>query len=484
LTGDAPDIVRGQRLIEGVAGAARLALCALFALASPACWAASWVEQSLEPEAIVITNVSVFQPDGSWLEAQDVWLGDGRISFIGPTGGLAIPETLPTLDGSGHYLMPGLIDVHVHLYSGYTLPGRLSLPDPRTNLEQLLGSGVTTVLDLATSAKTIAKIHKRLDSGRWEGPTVYSTGRPFTAPMGHPLSSVRAIYPSLLVRWVTSGIAIQVGSPDEAEAAMAARPNSGFVKLMLDDIPEGTPLLSDQTLGRLVELAHEGGERAVAHVGAPDDVDRALDAGVDALLHGPPLAAISEAQAERMATANVPMAPTLTVWQRIHELQAATLESDPLTLRGLTARQAKELADYLPNQQPFEGPMGDWANKLLAGQHDRLETITRLHEAGATILMGSDSPGLALAPGAGTLLELDLLVAAGLSPTEVLVAATWTNSRFLDVDARFGAIHEGWEADLLLLTGPPTEDLSVLEEPTVIWSDGRRVRPLWGDQAD
>ena len=428
---------------------------------------------------MVITEVSVFQTDGSWLAAQDVWLADGSIAFIGPSGAVAIPESLSTLDGAGHYLMPGLIDVHVHLHSGYSLPGRLSLPNPRANLEQLLGSGVTTVLDLAASAKLVAKFQRRLQAGSWDGPAVYSTGRPFTAPEGHPLSSIRAVYPSLLVHWVSEGLAIQVEDPTAAEAAMAARPKSGFVKIMLDDIPEGTPLLTDETLARLVQLAHQGDERTVAHVGAPDDVERALDAGVDALLHGPPLAAISPGQAERMAAASIPMAPTLTVWRRIHELQSATLAADPLTLRALSPGQKKQLARYIPNQEALGGPMGDWANKLIAGQEARVETVARLQEAGVTVLAGSDSPGLGLAPGAGTLMELDLLVEAGLSPTEALVAATWTNSRFLEADARFGAIHEGWEADLLLLTAPPTDDLSVLETPAAIWSDGRRVRPRW-----
>jgi imidazolonepropionase-like amidohydrolase len=455
------------------------ALCTVLTMASTQSFAGAWVTQQAAPEPIVLTDVSVFQTDGSWLAAQDVWLADGVITFVGPSGSVDIPSDLPTLDGAGRYLMPGLIDVHVHLHSGYSLPGRLSLPDPRTNLEQFLGSGVTTVLDLAASAKVIATFQQRLKSGRWDGPAVYSTGRPFAAPDGHPLSSIRAVYPSLLVRWLTEGLVIQVADPAQAEAAMAARPKSGFVKIMLDDIPEGTPLLSDQTLERIVQLAREGEERTVAHVGAPDDVERALTAGVDALLHGPPLEAITQEQANKMAATRVPMAPTLTVWQRIHELQSASLTTDPLTLRALSAAQKKQLPRYLASQSPLDGPMGDWANKLIAGQDGRVETVARLKEAGVTLLVGSDSPGLGLTPGAGTLMELDLLVAAGLSPTEALLAATWTNSRFLNPDARFGAIHEGWEADLLLLESSPAVDLNTLQTPAAIWSDGRSVTPKW-----
>ncbi len=97
-----------------------------------------------------------------------------------------------------------------------------------------------------------------------------------------------------------------------------------------------------------------------------------------------------------------------------------------------------------------------------------------LHQYGVTVLVGSDTPLMGIPTGAGLHHELDLLHASGMSPAEVLVAATWHNSRlFGEVD--FGAIEEGWQADVLLVNGDPTRDLSAVHDIKAVWVDGRFV---------
>ena len=91
------------------------------------------------------------------------------------------------------------------------------------------------------------------------------------------------------------------------------------------------------------------------------------------------------------------------------------------------------------------------------------------------LLVGSDSPGLGLAAGPATHRELALLVAAGMTPSEALSAATQHNHRFLDPNADAGLVEVGWDADLLLVRGDPTNDITATTEIAAVWVDGRLV---------
>ena len=95
--------------------------------------------------------------------------------------------------------------------------------------------------------------------------------------------------------------------------------------------------------------------------------------------------------------------------------------------------------------------------------------------AAGRVLVGSDAPFLSEAPGAGTHHELDELEEAGMSTGEALRAATWVNRTFLDPDAKFGAIVEGWQADVFLVDGNPVVDPEAVHAIVDVWIDGRRV---------
>jgi imidazolonepropionase-like amidohydrolase len=123
----------------------------------------------------------------------------------------------------------------------------------------------------------------------------------------------------------------------------------------------------------------------------------------------------------------------------------------------------------------LSGAISQWGAEVAAGHDARVDNVARLRAAGARILVGSDSPNLGLAAGVGTHRELDLLRDTGMTAAEVLSAATWANSRWLDPDARFGAIRAGWEADLVLVDGDPTVDPGAIHAIREVWIDGKRV---------
>lgn len=431
----------------------------------------------LADEAVptLITDVAVLQVDGTVGARRDVILREGRIEAVLPVGQGWSAGATEVVDGAGATLLPGLIDAHVHLGSTMAVPGRLRIPRPRRNAEALLAAGVTTALDLALPVDQIARLHARVQAGRLAGPDLRWSGRPFAAPGGHPRASVRAAYPGPLVALATRHIALEVDTRDEVDAAFARRPRTGFVKVMLDSLPPGAPTLSDEALARLRVAATALDERLIAHVGRPEDVDRALAAPVDALAHLPSHGALSGEQVDAIAAAGLPVIPTFAAWDAFGGVAAGALPAWPLAEELLTRRQRRGLARVEAGRAPLRPGLAEAGATTRDAAPTRLDNARRLHEAGATVLVGSDAPNLALPAGAGTHYELDRLREAGLSGAAVLAAATWHNSRFVDPDARFGAIRPGWEADLVLIDGDPAADWQAVHRIREVWTDGRRV---------
>ncbi|MCO4747020.1 MAG: amidohydrolase family protein [Proteobacteria bacterium] len=437
--------------------------------------AAPLVEVESEPVRTLITNVAVLGPDGRLTGIHDVVLAEGKVAELLPVGrGWDVPVER-TVDGSGATLMPGLVDLHVHLSSTYAVPGKLRIPKPADTLDQLLYWGVTTVLDLSESRERMDTYSARIAQGKQAGPALYASGRPFAAPGGHPRSTVLAMYPGFLVRLATKGTTHEVATSGDVDGALAAEGASGFTKVVLDALPGESPTLGDEAAQRLRLGATALGDRLIAHVGQPADVQRALELPVDALAHLPWAGALTDAQVAALVDQRIPVTPTLAVYEANGLLHAQRPLDGQLERESLTRPQQRDLDRVIAGKAPVKGELEPWMGALLGEQDTRQSNARRLYDAGATLLVGSDSPITGLAAGAGTHRELEALVRAGVPIEYVLSAVTWENARFLDPDGEFGAVLPGWQADLLLVDGDPTEDLSALQDIRELWVDGLRV---------
>lgn len=431
------------------------------------------VEEAAEPT--VITNVAVLDVNGEVGARRDVVLRDGRIASIEPVGGGWNEPGLRVVDGSGRTLLPGLVDVHVHLGSVFTVPGRLRVPNMRRTAEDLLYGGVTTALDLAVARDKIDRFSERMAKGRLAGPTLYRSGKPYTAPGGHPLSSIRASFPGFVVRAATAGMALEVETAADVDDAVLDQGRTGFKKVMLDAIPDGSPRLSDEAVERLALAADALGDRLVAHVGTPDDVDRALALSVDALMHAPSHGSMRRDQAQALARDGIPVTPTLAVWRAAAGSAHGDIPHLAFVDELLGRRELRDLERARAGETTLPESMQHWSAEVGEARDQRGANLRLMRDEHVTLLVGSDSPNIGLPAGSGIHMELAELVDAGLSRSDALRAATWDNSRFLDPDANFGAVRVGWEADLVLVEGDPTTDLRALEQIVGLWTDGRRV---------
>ncbi len=380
-------------------------------------------------------NARVF--DGTRLIPKaDVLVRDGRVEAVGPN--IAIPEGAQVIDGSGKTLLPGLIDAHAHVWT-------------RDMLKQQLMFGVTTVLDMFTEVHFAAGMRNEQSAGRAsDRADLYSAGTLITAPGGHGTEY---------------GIKIPtLSDPADAQAFVDARiaEGSDYIKLVLDDgsaYGGHRPTLSKETLAAAIAAAHRRGKLAVVHIGTLQDAEDAINAGADGLAHLFSGAKSDPDFGRLVASHHAFVVPTLTVLQSV----CGTAGGEPLITDA-------HLSPYLDSSDitNLKKAFTITNKPSCAGS---FEAVKQLKAAGVPILVGDDVPNPGTAPGATEHRELELLVEAGLTPTEALIGATSAAARIFHLDDR-GTIAPGKRADLLLVNGDPASDILATRDIAGVWKDG------------
>ncbi len=385
-------------------------------------------------DATLIRHVRVFDGSKS-LGARDVLVRNGRIAAIG--GVVEAPSGALVVDGTNRTLLPGLIDSHTHAY-GDALADALSF-------------GVTTALDMFTDPAEAAARRAEQRAGPVPARAdLFSAGVLVTAPKGHGTEY---------------GIPIPtIAAPESAQAFVDARiaEGSDYIKIILDDGSAygiKLPTVSRATLVAVVKAAHARKKLAVVHVGTLADAREAIDAGADGLMHLFVDRAPDAQFGKFVAAHHAFVVPTLTV-----------LRSIAGTAAGSELAADARLAPYL-GAAGRSTLLSSFPFKITVSYAAAEESVKQLKAAGATILAGTDAPNAGTAHGISMHRELELLVHAGLTPTEALTAATSAPARAFSLRDR-GTIAVGQRADLLLVEGDPTQDIMATRAIVSIWKGG------------
>lgn len=370
-----------------------------------------------------------------------VLVRNGRIAEVGAD--VKIPDDVPVVSGEGRTLLPGLIDSHVHSFGNA--------------LQRALVSGVTSVLDMFTDQGQARqwRSEQAAEGGAPARADIFSAGTLVTAPKGHGTQF------GLPIPTITA--------PAEAEAFVDARIQEGsdFIKIVYekgDAYGISLPTISEATLRAVVVAAKARGKLAVVHIGSREAAEDALQAGANGLVHifgdEPPPADF----ARRAKAAGMFVIPTLSV-----------IESVASVAGGADIGSSSPLAPFLT---PDEKAALNASFPQRAGSKVRLEHATaatrQLHIEGVPILAGSDAPNTGTVHGATLHRELELLVRAGLSPVAALTAATSAPARAVGLDDR-GRIAPGLRADLVLVEGDPTTEITDTRKIVEIWKGGTRL---------
>ena len=390
------------------------------------------------PPRIRITNVFVFDGRLDRLTPpQDVVLDRGRVEGIVRKGMLAAEGEL-VIDGTGHVLMPGLVDVHGHTGSqsapSWSSAGRF--PDPARNLQSYLYAGVTTVFDPGDLAPDVFDRREAVARDELLGPRIFAAGPIFTTPGGHPVGVLHGIVP-WWIRWYV--------------------------------------------LKAIVEEARAHGIRTVAHIGTVADALAAADAGVAAWMHGVYKEPISDEALARFKAARIPYVATTFVFDDYADLVEGKRTATALERETVPADVLASLESVPPDGLP--GEFRDFMKLLAATRDVRCDNVRRVSAAGIPILAGADAQ-LGVFPGPALHREIDALIRCGVPPVDALRAATSAAARFVtgEDEPEFGIVRSGGRADLLLVNGNPLVEPAALHSLLLVIKDGRILErhPLAG----
>ncbi|MBY0447731.1 MAG: CIA30 family protein, partial [Hyphomonadaceae bacterium] len=386
--------------------------------------------------AVAITDVRVFDGEALLPGTQTVLIRNGRISALGSN--VTIPAGAQRIDGKGATLLPGLIDSHTHIYG-----------DVRKDAARF---GVAAELDMFTAPQGLRALQQGRDnSANTDQADVFSAGMLATAPGGHGTEY---------------GVAVEtLTKPEEAQGWVDRRiaEGSDWIKLVYERPRPGErfPSIDQPTMAALVQAAHARGKLVVAHALGAAAAEDFIVAGGDGLVHAP-LTPVSPALVARMQARGLFVIPTLSV----HEAFGGGAQAgEALLTPDLRARLSTTQKSTLAPPGSFF-PVGS----LAAARAN----VAAFHAAGVRILAGTDAPNPGTAHGASLHAELKLLTAAGLTPVQALRAATSGPADAFKLSGR-GRIRIGAPADLMLVSGDPTSDITATQRMRAVWRNGVAV---------
>jgi imidazolonepropionase-like amidohydrolase len=389
--------------------------------------------------SVAVLNALLWDGTGREPQTRLIEVRDGRIARVAPMDGTAVPLDLPVLDAEGRFVMPGLLDCHVHLI--YCRFGSLAEIDQwpleyhalraAENAATLLSYGYTTVRDVGTRGAIASAVRDAIDQGLIRGPRVLASGPVITAEGGHADST-----PHWMCNAVSLGVI--VNGVDEVRRAVRLQAKQGVdnIKVGITGAEASPYCTTEQTafspeeLNALVDEARRYGKTVACHAQSYVGARMAVDAGVTTIEHGTRMD--DETIARLAAAEDTYLIPTMGTIYSVLEL----------------SKNPKQVEEMRVNEPIW------------------LDSLKRARAAGVKIGVGSDLGNRYLQ--GEQAIELELLVRQGFTPEEVLVAATRTSAQAMHAADRVGTLEPGKYADLLVLNASPLADVSVLRKRATI----------------
>jgi imidazolonepropionase-like amidohydrolase len=430
--------------------------------------------QSVRAPLIVFTHANVIDGRGGPAVAdQTVTVRDGRIAAISAaTTANPVPDGAKVIDLTGKSLLPGLVMVHEHLFFTARANSAASfhVNEMDYSFPRLyLACGLTTIRTAGSiEPYTDLEVKSRVDHGTLPGPRIHLTG-PYLE--GSP-SIIPQLHP--------------VDSPNDAARLVDFWAGKGFTSFKL------YMHLTRAAAEAAITTAHAHHAKVTGHLGAIT-YREAADLGIDNLEHGffvasdfvkdkkPDVCPDNAAMQASFAALDVDSAAANALIRYLidkHVALTSTLPVFEANVPGRPMLSGRELDAFSDTAR--EMYLRTWAKVNSANDGRAAATFKKMqalekkfHDAGGLLLAGTDPTGYGgVIAGYGSLRELELLVEAGLAPTEAIHVATLNGAKYLGVDREVGSIEVGKAADLIVVDGDPAESISDLRKTETVFKDG------------
>jgi imidazolonepropionase-like amidohydrolase len=433
---------------------------------------------ALTPGTLAITGVTVIPMTGeTTLRDATVLVRDGRIAEIGATRNVRVPSGARQVDGRGKYLIPGLADMHTHLYSDGDIPDSVG----KYELGVMVANGVTATRLMIGTPEHFT-LRREVEAGRITGPQLWIASPQFTGKED-----------------VNSRV---VTTAEDARAAVKQMADRGydFIKLTLFITPPVYDAIVDEAKRqRIPVVGHVDPEVGVARALQAKQQIEHLDNYLESVLadsapmkvsvsdrglfrpkNWESLDWIDDRKVERIAgetaRAGIFTCPTLTVFKTAFALGQSEEEIRSRPDWDLMPAELRRL--YLGAREKYWSQAASEERRMRYVEV-RNRLVKAIADSGGKIMAGSDTPEWFFGYGWTIHRELESLVAAGLTPHQALAAATRNPAEFVRAQKEWGTIEKGKRADLLLLEANPLEDIRNTSRIDAVVLGGR-----WFDRAE
>ncbi|MDB2654588.1 amidohydrolase family protein [Luminiphilus sp.] len=387
---------------------------------------------------------------GELVKDHVVLVNDGRIARISPTRSADLPAGVDVIDLQGHTLLPGLIDMHVHLTSGGGYHGyeSLKLTDERrailgvVHAETTLMAGFTTVRNVGAGSFGDVALRDAINDGDIPGPRMLVSGPPIGITGGH-CSDNNLLPPE----YGMTGEGVADG-PWAARTAVRRNIKYGadLIKtcstggVMSKGTKVGAPQYTVEELTALVDEAHSRGLKVASHAHGAEGIINALIAGADTIEH------------------------------------ASFIDDEGIALsieRGAALSMDIYVTEYILGEGASAGILEESLEKERKTGATQRSNFTKAVNAGATIVFGSDA---GVYPHGQNAKQFSRMTRFGMTPLQAIQSATITAAEVLGLEYDVGKITAGYAADFVAVKGNPIENIELLEEPAAVIKGGVRYR--------
>lgn len=394
----------------------------------------------------ILTHCTVIDGTGRPpLSDATVVVEDETIRYVGTSDNVGATELAQgrAIDLQAGYLLPGLMNMHVHLAIKFPF-SETKQDEPAADVAfraarratDALQAGITTLRIVGEAKHVDIATRRAIHAGWLEGPRLLCAGHALIATGGHGHNA---------------NSTLEVDGADEFRkmARQQLRAGADHIKLCItggigtrrEGITDSQ--VTQEEMAAAIEVAHQAGKPVCAHAGAPRAIQQAIEVGLDCVEHG---YVLDHETVTMMRDAGTYLVPTLSVtraedWMRAHDFAEWTIQ------------------------------------KALAASESHLESIRAAIEAGVKIAVGTDIPPADQFDGTtATVREIELLVEAGMTPTAALEAATRVPAELCQIAHRVGTIEVGKVADFVATVQNPIGDITRLRDIAFVMKGGEIVR--------